>query len=65
MNYKEPTQDQLELMQRFSNICSEAIDLILKCESNPILRDASVRIQEGMGHFHTYVINGGKLVTEN
>ena len=61
MNYKEPTKEQLELMQEYSNICSQAIELILKCESNPILRDASVRIQESMGHFHNYVINGGKL----
>jgi hypothetical protein len=65
MNYKEPTKEQLELMQNYSNICSEAIDLILKCETSPILRDASVRIQESMGHFHNYVINGGKLSQEN
>lgn len=61
MNYKEPSKEQIELMQDFSDICSEAIDLILKCEENITLQHASARMQESMSWFHSYVINGGKL----
>lgn len=65
MNYKEPTEDQLKLMQEFSDICSKAIELIMKCEQNIMLGHASARMQESMSWFHSYVINGGKLAQEN
>ncbi len=65
MNYKEPTKEQLELMQNFSDVCSQAMDIIMKCEQNIMTQHASARIQEGMSWFHSYVINGGKLSSEN
>ena len=65
MNYKEPNKEQLELMQEYSEICSRAIDIIVKCEDSIMLQHASARIQESMGWFHSYVINGGKLSKEN
>lgn len=65
MNYKEPSEDQLKLMQNYSDICSSAIDIISKCEPNLMLQHASARIQESMGWFHSYVINGGKVSSEN
>ena len=65
MNYKEPTPEQLKLMQEFSDICSSAMDIIMKCEQQIMLQHAAARIQEGMGWFHGYVINGGKLSAEN
>ena len=37
MNYKEPTQEQLKLMQDYSELCGKAMDIILKCENNPML----------------------------
>jgi hypothetical protein len=64
MNYKEPSKEQLELMQEFSDICSKGIELVMKCEQNIMLQHASARMQESMSWFHTYVINGGKLTKE-
>lgn len=61
ITYKDPTQEQLKLMQDYADICSQAIDIILKCEPNDALKNASARIQESMGWFHSYVINGGAL----
>jgi len=40
MNYKEPTEEQLKLMQDYSDICSEAIELIMKCDENIMLQHA-------------------------
>jgi hypothetical protein len=65
MNYKEPTQEQIKLMQEYSDICGAAIELIMKCEQNVMLQHASARMQESMSWFHTYVINGGKLSNES
>lgn len=65
MNYKEPTQEQLKLMQDYSELCGKAMDIILKCENNPMLQHASTRIQESMMWFHSYVINGGKLSNDS
>ncbi len=65
MNYKEPTKEQIKLMQDYSDICSQAIDIIAKCENHITLQHASARLQESMSWFHSYVINGGKLVSEN
>lgn len=65
MNYKEPSQEQLKLMQEYSDICSEAMDIITKCEPHIMLQHASARLQESMGWLHSYVINGGKLIQEN
>lgn len=65
MNYKEPTKEQLKLMQEYSDICGKAIDIIMKCEQHIALQHASARIQESMNWFHTYVINGGKLEKES
>jgi hypothetical protein len=60
MNYKEPDAEQLKLMQDFSDICSSAMDLIMRCDQNIMLQHASARMQESMSWFHSYVINGGK-----
>jgi hypothetical protein len=65
MNYKEPTDEQLKLMQDYSDLCGKAMDIILKCENNPMLQNSSSRMQEAMMWFHSYVINGGKLDVEN
>jgi hypothetical protein len=65
MKYSEPTQEQLKLMQDYSNVCSEAIEILMKCEQNIMLQHASARMQESMAWFHSYVINGGKLSQEN
>ena len=65
MNYKDPTPEQLKLMQDYSDICSQAIDMIMKCEQNIMLQHASARMQESMSWFHSYVINGGKLESKN
>lgn len=61
MDYKEPTQEQLKLMKDYSEICSQAMEMILKCEPHLMLQHASARMQESMSWFHSYVINGGKL----
>lgn len=65
MDYREPDQAQLKLMQDYSDLCSNAIDLIMKCEGNIALQHASARMQESMAWFHSYVINGGRLSVEN
>lgn len=65
MNYKDPTPDQLKLMQDYSNICAQGLDLIMKCESHINLQHTAARMQESMHWFHTYIINGGKLASEN
>jgi len=65
MNYKDPTPEELKLMQEFSEVCSRGMDLIMKCEQNIMLQHASARLQESMGWFHSYVINGGKLSNES
>jgi hypothetical protein len=65
MNYKEPTQEQLKLMQDFSDICAKGMELLMVCEHNVMLQHASARMQESMSWFHSYVINGGKLSVEN
>lgn len=61
IDYREPSTEQLKLMQDFSDICSQGIELIMKCEQNITLQHASARMQESMQWFHTYVINGGKI----
>jgi hypothetical protein len=65
ITYREPTQEQLDLMRKFSDICSHGIQLIMQCEANPALMNSSTRIQEAMMWFHSYIINGGKLITES
>ena len=60
MNYREPTEEEIELMKSYSNVCSQALEIIMKCEENIMLSHASARLQESMSWFHTYVINGGK-----
>jgi len=64
IKYREPTEEQLKLMREFSDICGKAMELILKCESNPALQNASTRIQEGMMWFHAYIINDGKIMED-
>ena len=64
MNYKEPTEEQLNLMQDYAELCSSAMELIMKCEPDIMLQHASARMQESMSWFHSYVINGGKLAKE-
>lgn len=64
MNYKEPDEAQLKLMQDFSDVIAKAMDIILQCEQHITLQHASARTQEAMQWFHTYVINGGKLSKE-
>lgn len=65
VKYQEPSKEQIELMQQYSDICGEAIDLIMKCEDHITLQHASARMQESMSWFHSYVINGGKLKKGN
>lgn len=65
MDYKEPTKEQLTLMQDYSAICSQAMEIIMKCDNHITLQHASARMQESMNWFHSYVINGGKLSSEN
>jgi hypothetical protein len=65
MDYQEPTQEQLKLMQDYSNICSSAIEILMKCEQHLMLQHASARMQESMSWFHSYVINGGKLIKDS
>lgn len=64
ITYKEPSQSQLELMQEFADVCSQAIAIIAKCEMNEALRHSSARIQEGMMWFHSYILNGGSIKAE-
>lgn len=65
MNYTQPDEAQLKLMQDYSNICSQAMELMMKCEQNIMLQHASARMQESMNWFHSYVINGGKVSNES
>lgn len=65
MKHKEPTKEQLKLMEDYTNVCSKVMDIIIKCENKQELLHASVRLQESMSWFHIYVINGGKLAQEN
>lgn len=65
MEYKEPTPEQVALMKEYSNICSQAIEMVMKCEQNIMLQHVSARLQESMQWFHTYVANGGKLEKGN
>jgi hypothetical protein len=64
MNYTQPNDEQLKLMQDYSNICSQAMELMMKCEQNIMLQHASARMQESMNWFHSYVINGGKMSSD-
>ncbi len=64
ITYKEPTPEQLKLMQDYADICSQAIAIILKCEMNDALNHSSTRIQEAMMWFHSYILNGGALKPE-
>lgn len=63
MNYKKPTDEQLQIMQDYAEICSNALQLILKCESNLAIQNATSRVQESMMWFHSFIINGGRLLT--
>lgn len=65
MDYKKPTEEQLKLMRDYANICTKAIDIIIKCENDIMLQHASARIHESMSWFNSYVINGGKVSKEN
>lgn len=65
MNYKEPDQNQIDLMKKYSDICAQAIEMIMKCEQNIMLGHASSRMQESMMWFHSYVINGGRIDKES
>ena len=64
MQYKDPTPEQLKLMKEYADICSNAIGILLKCEPNIALQHASARMQESMGWFNNYIMNGGKLSDE-
>lgn len=64
MDYREPSKEQLKLMQDYSDICSKAMEIIMNCEQHITLQHASARMQESMNWFHSYVINGGTLVKE-
>ena len=62
--YKQPSQEELDLMRRFSEICGKGMEIILACDNNPALINASTRMQESMMWFHSYVVNGGKMSKE-
>lgn len=65
MNYKGPSKDELQAMQEFAETSSKLLEIILKYESNLALQCATVKINEAMMWFHSYVINGGKLSNES
>jgi hypothetical protein len=64
IKYKEPTEEQKELMQEFSAVCSKGIHIIMKCEADNALMNASSRLQEAMMWFNSYIINGGKILKD-
>jgi len=61
VEYKDPSKEQLKIMREFSNICSQAVELTLKCRPDKTLDITSMKIQEAMHWFHSYIINGGGL----
>ena len=65
MKFKEPTEEQLKAMEEFASICSKAMEMIMLYEPNFILNTCSIRLQEAMGHFHSYIINDGKLLPKS
>jgi len=64
ISFKEPSPEQLQLMQDYADICGAGMEIIMKCEINEDIKNAAVRMKESMYHFHAYVINGGGLKTE-
>lgn len=61
IEYAQPTEEQLKLLQGYANICTEAINMLSKCEDSISLQHAAARLQESMGWMNSYVISGGKL----
>ncbi len=64
IDYKQPSDEQLKIMQEYANICSEAMAIILKCKSNLAIQNATSRIQESMMWFHSFIVNGGELLSD-
>lgn len=62
MKFKQPTDAQLKAMEEFAGLCSQALEMVMSYEPNFSLQNCSARLQEAMGHFHAYIINGGKLL---
>lgn len=62
IEYKEPSKEQMDMMQEFSSVCRQGIDIIMKCEADNALMNASSRLQEAMMWFNSYIINGGKIL---
>lgn len=64
IEYRAPTPEQLELMQKYGEVFNSGLDLIMKCELNETLKNAQTRLLESMQHFNTYVICGGALKSD-
>lgn len=64
INYKEPSEQQLEAMQEFANICSTLLTILLKWEHNLALQNCTTKVNEAMMWFHAYILNGGALKAE-
>jgi hypothetical protein len=61
-NFKEPTPEQIKLMNDYNNLCNEALKFISLCEPNHFLQNVCDKLVESIGWFSHYVANGGDVV---
>lgn len=55
--YKEPTKEQMAVMQEFAEVCSNLLEIIMRYDSNLSFVQASIKVNEAMHWFHSAILN--------